>query len=107
MTREGTLNSPIERLKELEKEDLRDLAYEELERKVKGLEKRVPAYPEARITGPGPFGETWKRRKKELRKAEEDQKKVRKKPWKKPVSPLEEARKVEEGLSSQTPESDR
>ena len=89
----------IERLKELEKEDLRDLAYEELERKVKGLEKRVPAYPEARITGPGLPGDL-EEAKKELRKAEEDQKKSGK-ALEEARKSMEEARKVEEGLSSQ------
>ena len=65
----------IARLQELEKEDLRDLAYEELERKVKGLGKRVPAYPEARKTGPVPpenvLPENLEDAKKELRRAEE------------------------------------
>ena len=89
----------IERLKELEKEDLRDLAYEELERKVKGLGKRVPAYPEARITGPGLPGDL-EEAKKELRKAEEDQKKSGK-ALEEARKSMEEARKVEEGLSSQ------
>ena len=88
----------ISRLKELEKEDLRDLAYEELERKVKGLGKRVPAYPEARKTGtalPGDLEEA----KKELRKAEEDQKKYGK-ALEEARKELEEARKVKEGVSS-------
>ena len=39
----------IERLREIEEENLRDLTYEVLERKVIELKKSVPAYPDARM----------------------------------------------------------
>ena len=61
----------MEELQEFEKEDLRDLTYEELERKVKGLGKRVPSYPESRKTGPS-LPANLEEAKKELRRAEED-----------------------------------
>jgi len=42
----------IVRQKDIEKENLRDLTYEELERKVIGLTKSVPVYPAGRVPEP-------------------------------------------------------
>ena len=43
----------VARQKETEEENLRDLTYEELEKKLVGLEYRIPAYPKKRKPGPG------------------------------------------------------
>jgi len=61
----------ITRQKEIEKENLRDLTYVELDRKVIGLGKGVPAYPSTRISEPK-LPETLEIAKKELLKAEEE-----------------------------------
>lgn len=67
----------IARRKDIEKENLRDLTYEELERKVIGLGKGVPAYPSSRILKPE-LPESLEAAKKELRSAEGDLKEANK-----------------------------
>ncbi|MBW1706181.1 MAG: hypothetical protein JRJ86_13590 [Deltaproteobacteria bacterium] len=86
----------IARQKEIEKENLRDLTYEELERKVTGLGKGVPAYPSARITEPR-LPENLEAAKKELRNAEGDLEKANK-AWEEARTELDAARKVRDGL---------
>ncbi len=61
----------IARQKEIEKENLRDLTYEELDRKVIGLGKSVPAYPAARTPEPK-LPENLETAKKERQSAEGD-----------------------------------
>jgi DNA repair exonuclease SbcCD ATPase subunit len=58
-----------ERQKEIEKENLRDLTYEELERIITGLEKNVPAYPADRVPEPN-LPPNLESAKKELDRAE-------------------------------------
>ena len=86
----------IARQKEIEKENLRDLTYEELERKVIGLGKGVPAYPVARIPEPK-LSENLDAAKKELRSAEGDLEKGNK-AWEEARTELDAARKVRDGL---------
>ena len=86
----------IARQKEIEKENLRDLTYEELERKVIGLGKGVPAYPAARIPEPK-LPENLEAAKKELRSAEGDLEKANK-AWEEARTELDAARKVRDGL---------
>ena len=86
----------IARLKEIEKENLRDLTYEELERKVIGLGKGVPVYPAARIPEPK-LPENLEAAKKELRSAEIDLEKANK-AWEEARTELDAARKVRDGL---------
>ncbi len=86
----------LSRQKEIEKENLRDLTYEELERKVIGLGKGVPAYPSARIPEPK-LPENLKAAKKELRSAEGDLEKANK-VWEEARTELDAARKVRDGL---------
>jgi len=86
----------ISRQKDIEKENLRDLTYEGLERKTIGLGKSVPAYPAARILEPrlpGNLGAA----KKELRSAEGDLQKANK-AWEEARTELDAARKVRDGL---------
>ena len=86
----------IARRKEIEKESLRDLRYEELERKVIGLGKGVPAYPAARKPEPK-LPENLEAAKKELRSAEGDLEKTNK-AWEETRTELDAARKVRDGL---------
>jgi len=60
----------IERQKDVEKENLRDLTYEQLERIVTGLEKSVPSYPDGRALEPN-ISPNLESAKKELGSAEE------------------------------------
>ncbi|MBW1867993.1 MAG: hypothetical protein JRI73_01570, partial [Deltaproteobacteria bacterium] len=84
------------RQKETEKEGLRDLTYEELERKTIGLGKSVPSYPSARIPEPG-LPENLGAAKRELRSAEGDLQKANKL-WEEARTELDAARKVRDGL---------
>ena len=84
------------RQKEIEKENLRDLTHEELERKVIGLGKGVPAYPAARIPEPK-LPENLEAAKKELRSAEGDLEEANK-TWEEARTELDAARKVRDGL---------
>jgi len=84
------------RQKEIEKENLRDLTYEELERKVTGLGKSVPAYPSARIPEPG-LPENLEAAKKELRNAEGDLEKANR-VWEEARIELDAARRVRDEL---------
>lgn len=86
----------IVRQKEIEKENLRDLTYEELERKFIGLLKSVPAYPAARIPESG-LPENLGAAEKELRSAEDDLEKADK-AWEKAGTELDAARKIRDGL---------
>ena len=86
----------IARQKDIEKENLRDLTYEELERKVIGLGKSVPAYPAARIQKPK-LPENLEAANKELRSAEGDLQKASK-AWEKARTELDAARKVRDEL---------
>lgn len=86
----------IARQKETEKEKLRDLTYEDLERKVIGLGKGVPAYPAARMPEPK-LPENLEIAKKELRSAEGDLEKANK-VWEEARTELDLARKVRDGL---------
>ena len=86
----------ITRQKRIEKEDLRDLTYEEIGRKVIGLGKSVPAYPFARVPEPK-LPEDLKVAKKELQSAEIGLKKSNK-TWEEARTELDTARKVRDGL---------
>ena len=86
----------IARQKDIENENLRDLTYEELERKVVGLGKSVPAYPAARIREPE-LPATLEAAKKKLRSAEIDLEKTDK-AWEEARRKLAAARKVRDGL---------
>ena len=89
----------IARQKDIEKENLRDLTYEELERKVIGLGKGVPAYPSSRISEPE-LPESLEAAKKELRSAEGDLEEANK-VWDEVRTELDAARKVRDGLREQ------
>ena len=89
----------IARQEEIEKENLRDLTYEELERKVIGLGKGVPAYPSARIPEPK-LPENLDAAKKELQNVEGEIETVNKK-WEDSRTELDAARKVRDGLREQ------
>ena len=82
--------------KEVEKENLRDLTYEELERKVMGLGKSVPDYPTSRIPEPK-LPENLEFAKKELRSTESALEKTNK-IWEEARTELDAARKVRDGL---------
>jgi DNA repair exonuclease SbcCD ATPase subunit len=86
----------IARQKEIKQENLRDLTYEALERKVIGLGKGVPAYPAARIPEPK-LPENLEAAKKELRSAEGDLGKANK-AWEEAGTELDAARQVRDGL---------
>jgi len=86
----------IAREKEIEKENLRDLTYEELERKVIGLGKSVPVYPAARIPEPK-LPENPEAAKKELRSAEAGLEKADE-AWEEAGTELGAARKVRDEL---------
>lgn len=89
----------IARQGEIEKENLRDLTYEELERKVIGLGKGVPAYPSARIPEPK-LPENLANAKNELRNAEREIERINK-AWEDARTELDAARKVRDGLREQ------
>ena len=84
------------RQKEIEKENLRDLTYAELERKVIGLGKSVPAYPATR-TGDPPLPPDLESAKQELRSAETELEHADKL-WEETRTELDEARTVRDGL---------
>ena len=86
----------IGRREEIEKENLRDLTYEELERKVIGLGKGVPAYPTERVPEPN-LSPNLKSAKEELRNAEVGLEKANK-VWEDARTELDSARKVRDGL---------
>ena len=87
----------IERQKEIEKENLRDLTYEELERKVTGLEKSVPAYPADRVPEPNlpPNLESAKKKVGSAKDGFETASKV----WEEARKKLDAARKLHGGLN--------
>jgi len=89
----------ITRQKEIEKENLRDLTYVELEGKVIGLGKGVPAYPAARIPEPR-LPENLEAAKKELRSAETGLEKADK-IWEDTRTELDATRRVRDGLREQ------
>jgi DNA repair exonuclease SbcCD ATPase subunit len=86
----------IARRKEVEKENLRDLTYEELERKVIGLGKGVPAYPTARVLKPD-LPPNPKSAKEELRSAEAGLERANA-AWEEARAELDSARKVRDTL---------
>ena len=86
----------IARQKDIENENLRDLTYEELERKVVGLGKSVPAYPAGRRREPE-LPATLEAAKKKLRSAEINLEKTDK-AWEEARRKLAAARKVRDGL---------
>jgi len=86
----------IARRKEIEKENLRDLTYEELERKLIGLGKGVPAYPTARALKPN-LSPNLESAKEELRNAGAGIEKANK-AWEEARTELDSARKVRDGL---------
>ena len=87
----------IERQKKIEKENLRDLTYEELERIVTGLEKSVPAYPTNRVPEPN-LPPNLESAKKELGSAE-DGLETASKVWEEAREKLDAARKLHDGLN--------
>ena len=87
----------LARQKEIEKENLRDLSYEGLEKKVMGLGKSVPVYPSARVTKPA-LPENLNIAKKELRSAEGGLEKTNQ-AWEEARTELDAARKVHDRLS--------
>ena len=89
----------LARQKDIENENLRDLTYEELVRKVIGLGKSVPAYPAARIRG-AELPATLEAAKKKLQSAEGDLEKTNK-AWEEAKTKLDVARKVRDGLRAQ------
>ena len=89
----------IARRKEIEKENLRDLTYEELERKVIGLGKGVPAYPTARVPEPN-LPPNLESAKEELRNVETGLEKANQ-AWEEARTELDSARKVRDGLREQ------
>ncbi|MBW2630939.1 MAG: AAA family ATPase [Deltaproteobacteria bacterium] len=86
----------IARQKTIEKESLRDLTYEKLERNVLGLGKVVPSYPAARIEEPK-LPENLESAKKELRSAEAVIEKANE-AWEEARTELDEARNVRDRL---------
>jgi len=89
----------IVRQKEIEIENLRDLTYEELERKVIGLGRSVPAYPADRVPEPN-LSPDLESAEKELRSAEVGVEKA-KNAWEEARTELDAARKVRDGVSEQ------
>lgn len=87
------------RQKEIETENLRDLTYEELERKVIGLGKSVPAYPTDRVPEPN-LSPDLGSAEKELRSAEVGVEKAEN-AWEEARTELDAARKVRDGVSEQ------
>ena len=86
----------IARQKEIEKENLRDLTYIELEGKVIGLGKSVPAYPETRMLEPR-LPENLEAAKEGLRSAETGLGKANK-VWEDARTELDATRRVRDGL---------
>jgi hypothetical protein len=86
----------VESKGQIEKENLRDLTYEQLERKLIGLERSVPGYLVKRVRDPvlGPDQES---AKKERAKAEDAQKKANEE-WETAHKSLDAARKVRDEL---------
>jgi hypothetical protein len=86
----------VESKGQVEKENLRDLTYEQLERKLIGLERSVPGYLVKRVRDPilGPDLES---AKKERAKAEDAQKKANEE-WEAASKSLDAARKVRDEL---------
>jgi hypothetical protein len=86
----------VESKGQVEKENLRDLTYEQLERKLIGLERSVPGYLVKRVRDPvlGPDQES---AKKERAKAEDAQKKANEE-WETAHKSLDAARKVRDEL---------
>jgi uncharacterized protein YhaN len=86
----------VESKGQAEKENLRDLTYEQLERKLIGLERSVPGYLAKRVRDPvlGPDQES---AKKERAKAEDAQKKANEE-WETAHKSLDAARKVRDEL---------
>ncbi len=89
----------IARQEEIEKENLRDLTYEELERKVIGMGKGVPAYPSARMPKPK-LPENLDTAKKKLRNVEGEIEKINK-VWEDARTELDAARNISDGLREQ------
>jgi len=89
----------IVRQKEIETENLRDLTYEELERKVIGLGKSVPAYPTDRVLEPN-LSPNLESAEKELRSAEVGVE-MAENAWGEARTELDAARKVRDGVSEQ------
>ena len=89
----------IARQKEIETENLRDLTYDEVQRKVIGLGKGVPAYLTARILIPK-LPENLEAAKGEQQRAEGDLEKANKE-WEEARMKLDEARNVRDGLREQ------
>ena len=86
----------IARQKEIEKENLRDLAYEVLKRKVKELGRDIPIYQTSRIKEPK-ITENLEAAKKELRIAEDELEKNNKL-WEEMRSELDAVRKARDSL---------
>jgi len=86
----------ISRRKEIEKDNLRDLTYEELERKVIGLGKGVPAYPTTRSPEPN-LPSNLEAAKKELLNSEAALEEANA-AWEEARAELDSARKVRDGL---------
>lgn len=80
----------------IERENLRDLTYDELERKVVGLGKSIPAYPRERAPSP-PLCEDLGSAKKELIRAETELDHARRE-WERMHRELNSAREVRDGL---------
>ena len=87
----------LARQKEIEKENLGDLTYEGLEKRVMGLGKSVPVYSSTRVTEPV-LPENLDIAKKILRSAEGDLEKTNR-DWERARTELDAARKVHDGLS--------
>ena len=88
----------IVRQKKIETENLRDLTYEELERKVIGLGKSVPAYPTDRVPEPN-LSPDLESAEKELRSAEVGVENAN--AWEEARMELDAAREVRDGVSEQ------
>ncbi len=82
---------------EVEKENLRDLTYEDLERKVYGLQKGVPDYLESRVSEPAIYPDL-DSANKERAKAEAAQKEAVRQ-WESAQASLDASRKVRDGLN--------
>lgn len=89
----------IARQKDIEKENLRDLTYKELNEKVIRLQTSVPPYPSSRVQKPE-LPESLEAAKKELRSAENDFEAYNR-VWDEDRTKLDFARKVCDGLREQ------
>lgn len=81
---------------QIERDNLRDLTYEQIERKVIGLGKSIPVYPDERVSTP-PLCSDLESSRKELRKAEKSLDKASKE-WEVARDTLNAARKVRDKL---------